>query len=471
MNLYEFPYDKVPHASCVIIYGAGEVGQTYMKQIMKTKYCNLECMVDKKYAQYKSLPVEVCEPSEVLQKKYDLIVIANSSPRIAAEIKECLIEEYGVPKEKIIYENRLIEPIDVIYEDDLNIADECFAYAIQGKIPVAINLIGGFGDYIVRKENVKELTFWDKDIVIDIYVGDGKESYTKILFSDIGNLNLIIASTARYKMNKRKYVASFRFSAFMAVDYLDEIKMENLPKRVKENLHKMQIEYLKYGLNEMGISYSVHYARCQKDGLNCYTSYNRYGVFNVKKMSTTIPLLKEYEAKVKKMKLSNYITLNYGWDSTLNVKKPPAKVWPVEYYEMLVKLIRKRYPQIAIVQIGLKDSLKIKGCTSYVFGENIEFVKYVLRDSKLHIDCEGGMVHLATQLGTKCAVLFGPTPIDYYGYKNNINIVGRKCRNCCWFIPDCFSCYRGLDKPECMYSLLPDMVAEKISPWLALIGN
>ncbi len=89
----------------------------------------------------------------------------------------------------------------------------------------------------------------------------------------------------------------------------------------------------------------------------------------------------------------------------------------------------------------------------------MEVTKWVLKKSLLHIDCEGGLVHLATQLGTKCIVLFGPTPINMYAYPQNINLVSPKCSNCMGTHKDwAFSCIKDLGHALCMYDLNPKEV-------------
>jgi ADP-heptose:LPS heptosyltransferase len=55
----------------------------------------------------------------------------------------------------------------------------------------------------------------------------------------------------------------------------------------------------------------------------------------------------------------------------------------------------------------------------------------------MHIDDEGGLVHMATALGTKCAVLFGPTPVGIFGYEQNINICADTCKECFGIVPYC----------------------------------
>ena len=112
-------------------------------------------------------------------------------------------------------------------------------------------------------------------------------------------------------------------------------------------------------------------------------------------------------------------------------------------------------------------NLYLRSLSKYFLGKPFSFVTNVLSNSMLHIDIEGGMVHLASNLGTKCLVLFGPTQMKYYGYENNINIMAGDCHDCCGLYADVNKCARNMEKPECMYSITPEMVTEKIVKYLA----
>ena len=122
-------------------------------------------------------------------------------------------------------------------------------------------------------------------------------------------------------------------------------------------------------------------------------------------------------------------------------------------------------PNLCIVQVDAKGTTKVAECDKYIIGESLDVAAYALKCAQLHIDNEGGLVHLASQLGTKCTVLFGPTPISYYGYKENINIQAGNCHNCYWLTGNFVSCYRRMKKPECMYSITPEMVMEKVEEY------
>jgi ADP-heptose:LPS heptosyltransferase len=86
------------------------------------------------------------------------------------------------------------------------------------------------------------------------------------------------------------------------------------------------------------------------------------------------------------------------------------------------------------------------------------------------LDCEGGLVHLATQLGTKCIVLFGPTAPHYFGYEQNVNIATDICGDCRWIAADWMvHCYRSDEKLVCMRSITPAMVLERVAEVLGRI--
>ena len=299
MDIYAFPYNKVPHGSNIIIYGAGAIGQTYIHQIITTQYCNLLCVADKDPSVYKSLSVKVLDICEALERKYDYIIIANSSSKIADEITIMLINEYDVSSSKIIYENKYLEPIHVVRCDENELYDryvERMAVSQKGAYAISIHLEGGFGDYIVRKNNIREVSNWNKNILIDIYVGKGKKSFTERLLSDVSNINMITEDDALYYISKKEYLAAFRFTAFLIVDSINDLNNDSIPVALRRKLQKIQVKYEDYALKEAGLQFAIHYARCRKDGVNCYTAYNRYEAFDVKNQKTSIPMMKEYES-------------------------------------------------------------------------------------------------------------------------------------------------------------------------------
>ena len=75
----------------------------------------------------------------------------------------------------------------------------------------------------------------------------------------------------------------------------------------------------------------------------------------------------------------------------------------------------------------------------------------MIKHSLCHIDTEGGLVHLANAVHTRCVVLFGPTPVEFFGYPQNINLEPSGCK-ACWFATQnwLIECPRHTSGPECM---------------------
>ena len=65
---------------------------------------------------------------------------------------------------------------------------------------------------------------------------------------------------------------------------------------------------------------------------------------------------------------------------------------------------------------------------------------------------------MASQLGTKCVVLFGATDINYFGYKQNINLVSDICSPCYQVWENDQACMRGSREPLCMLALTPKKI-------------
>lgn len=100
--IYLFPYELVKANSQIVIYGAGKVGQAYMRNLMKTNYAKIVAWVDKAYDKFLNLRDRVQPPCILSKIKFDYIVIAIESGQIAQKIEQDLIS-IGVPKDKIIW--------------------------------------------------------------------------------------------------------------------------------------------------------------------------------------------------------------------------------------------------------------------------------------------------------------------------------------------------------------------------------
>jgi hypothetical protein len=163
-----------------------------------------------------------------------------------------------------------------------------------------------------------------------------------------------------------------------------------------------------------------------------------------------------------------YVTIHDGFSPTFVVSSRRAtKCYP--HFDAVFRLLKARFPDLKIVQLGAANGARLAGCDLDLRGATtLPEAASVLAGSILHIDNEGGLVHLAACLGVKSCVIFGPTPADYFGYPDNINIRPNVCGGC-WWTNDSWmdQCPRGFAIPICMSEQPPDLVAARIEHELA----
>lgn len=161
-----------------------------------------------------------------------------------------------------------------------------------------------------------------------------------------------------------------------------------------------------------------------------------------------------------------YITFCRAVDAKYGEGHP--KLWPLPYYNRLIALIRKHYPKIKLVQVGTPQKA-MKGVNLNVTGKtNLEEIKVLLKYSMLHVDGEGGLVHLKHLLQGVSVVLFGPTDPKIFGYDNNVNLTSQACKQPCeWVTPNWTeACLKGKQPAACMQQLFPEKVFDAVKTYI-----
>lgn len=183
-----------------------------------------------------------------------------------------------------------------------------------------------------------------------------------------------------------------------------------------------------------------------------------------------IPIKLEESSVLKQFNLANkkYITIQRG-QSLTETGFSNNKLWPLEYYNTLTSLLKKQYPNYLLVQLGVQREgfnddfesidINLRG------KNNLEELKVILKNASLHIDSEGGLVHLRHALnGGPSVVLFGPTDPNFYGYSENLNLRSEKCTLPCeWLANDWLTYCVNPRKNICLKQLTPEFVMSKIA--------
>jgi hypothetical protein len=94
-----FPYRAVKKDSHIVLYGAGQIGREYMRQLEETRYCKVVLWVDEDCDDER-----VTSPSRLRDMnpdEYDAVVLATRNPVFAGEMKKTL-SDFGVSDERVV---------------------------------------------------------------------------------------------------------------------------------------------------------------------------------------------------------------------------------------------------------------------------------------------------------------------------------------------------------------------------------
>lgn len=99
---YAFPYGRVQKGSKVILWGAGDVGKSYVDQLLKSEWCEIIHIIDMKDAVNSYNGVDIVSPDDVDYTAADKYIISVLDEEIAKAIRVELINR-GVKSADIIW--------------------------------------------------------------------------------------------------------------------------------------------------------------------------------------------------------------------------------------------------------------------------------------------------------------------------------------------------------------------------------
>lgn len=98
---YVLPAASVRKGDRVVLYGAGNVGQSFYKQLRKTG-CKVVLWADRWYADYRKRGFPVSDPDRIRDAKFDYVLIAVLDRAVAEDINKAIIG-LDVSAEKIVW--------------------------------------------------------------------------------------------------------------------------------------------------------------------------------------------------------------------------------------------------------------------------------------------------------------------------------------------------------------------------------
>lgn len=338
-------------------------------------------------------------------------------------------------------------------------------------ISIVYLLSGGVGDIVNWAVYIKK--FSEKlDCKYNITLATTQSSQT--IQDLLYNQPFITKIISHKKCNICNYDIAIEFNANMPkIAYANNKKIRKLstflPKLIKA-LEDFSKEYPTL-INGNTTFSQQHY--CLTKMTNIIATMDIGNLLNIKS-SDTISLHIKDDARtiLQQYNLAEkpFFTIQRG----INIKNKEAedlRTWPIEHYNELTKLLKSRYPNIQIVQLGGSASkcISIDGVDINLVGKTTFGECMALLDaSTLHIDCECGMTHVRHFLCKKpSVVLFGPTSPITRGHPENINLRSNvcNCELCEWLIGGNWQhkCIKtGTNFAPCMHAITPQMVMDAI---------
>lgn len=96
----KIPTGRYREGTSIILYGAGNLGKAFFRQIKKSRKWNLAMWVDRQYAAYVKDGYPVKPPVEIGDSPYDVVLIAVLDKEVKESIRAYLLET-GVPGDRI----------------------------------------------------------------------------------------------------------------------------------------------------------------------------------------------------------------------------------------------------------------------------------------------------------------------------------------------------------------------------------
>jgi hypothetical protein len=337
----------------------------------------------------------------------------------------------------------------------------------SNELNIAIKLKGGLGDQLIGINYVyclMQKIAPAKNIAFYIFCRD----YIHELLKDDELFKNKLFKEQSLDDSNKKFDLFIRLDRFPVILHKNDKKIARFSKFLPgylSNIEKFFKEYnrfLKHNTAFDGFGNILSIIQGKKRFQQCDID----NMLDIQKFS--YPLNANSKDSLSKFDLSdtNYITLHYGVD--INHTAQSIKLWPFEYYEALIEKIKQFDKKITIVQLGVNSQRcpAMKGADINLVGKTaIKEVKNILKHSLLHIDCEGGFVHLRRALnGGKSIVLFGPTSPDFYGYCENANISSKVCPHWCEHTRDKWDTFcpkTNSAPPLCLQSITPDTVMKE----------
>ncbi len=341
----------------------------------------------------------------------------------------------------------------------------------QKNLNIAFLLHGGLGDVFTSAKYVKAVkNYIDSDHIIDIYSGKHLHYVESVFLNQNIHNNLYLGFP-----NNDSYDIVISFLRRPTILKFDEERVNSFSVKVANFCKAIQVFKAQ---NPALTNYSN---TCLEKNFFEIQNVKRHeqgdinGILNLRETSFILQYDKEKESILEKHKLTSkkYITLQRSISSS---SRDATKLWPKEFYEELIQMLKNYAPEYQIVQIGTAEARSINGTDLNLCGKtSLEELKVVLKHALFHVDGDTGTMHMRHVLGEKSFVIWGPTNNDFSGYEEDTHFYKSPCApHACEGLTESWNdiCLKSKSAyAPCMHAITPQMVFDKLKEELDLINS
>ncbi len=339
---------------------------------------------------------------------------------------------------------------------------------LKGESPyIAIKITGGIGDYIIAARYVRDLQKTIGYFKFDVFCKNIE--ITKWIFGNIDGFTEC-HSEFIFEHCAGEYTVGIHLTQYVvvyepSVSWKELKRFTPLAQMIRQIIRfrpKIDMFIARHPYLDGFLGQKIVY-------MNMNRSNFLHGMSKIAYGGDALPLETDENVLTRfGLTAGEYITVNNGFDAEFIISgKQATKCYP--HFDKVVALLKQQFPHLKIVQIGTSTSIPIRNADHILINRtSLREAAGILRHARLHLDNEGGLVHVARCVGTKSAVIFGPTSVDYFAYEGNINIRPTFCGGC-WWINETWmdQCPRGFAQARCMTEQPPERVADAVSVYLA----
>ncbi|WP_155936627.1 glycosyltransferase family 9 protein [Mesorhizobium ciceri] len=338
---------------------------------------------------------------------------------------------------------------------------------VERRDSIAIRVTGGMGDHIVAVRFIRDLLSHFGHAKIDVYSVTGGMGW---LYEPLSNVSIIEAPKRVFNWVANRYLLALQITHTVDVVHLDSAAAQRWPKlaAMLQNIapYRKTLSHAIKAHPHLDFHPAL-LAQFQNVGRDTFLNH----VSGVPFGGHQYPLPQD-ASLLQSVGLDRkpYITVHNSFSEESG---RPRTTRDYPFLDDVMKEVKLQLPSLAVVQVGVIGGTLSSADYNLSSKTTQPQIASVVANSSMHFDMEGGLVHIASCVGTPCCVVFGPTPIGYYAYPNNINISPRVCGNC-WSITEDWqkTCLLGATEPPCMFTQPPKAVAQAALPQLrALLGE